>query len=340
MPRVVAAARLGESRTLIHRLQHRTIQGNLQRREHERDRAMETRHDRDAAGISRRHLLKGVAGSAAAMAAMGLVNGQAKAEGAMAGAKLKGRIKQSVSRWCFGKIPMDEFCKACAEMGIKGIDLIGPRDWPTMKKYGLVGTCTPGSIGIAKGLNDKANHAKALAKLRGAVEATADAGFPNVICMSGNRGNISDEEGQANCVEALKQVAGLAEKKGVTVVMELLNSKVDHKDYHGDHTKWVVDVCKKVGSPRVKALYDIYHMQIMEGDLIRTIRDNIDTIGHFHTGGNPGRNEIDETQEICYPAVMKAIAETGFEGWVAHEFVPKRKPPLDSLRQAVRICDV
>jgi len=258
----------------------------------------------------------------------------------MAGAKLKGRIKQSVSRWCFGKIPMDEFCKACVEMGIQGIDLIGPKDWPTMKKYGLVGTCTPGSIGIAKGLNDKANHEKALAKLREAIEATAEAGFPNVICMSGNRGTVSEEEGQKNCVEALKQVAGLAEKKGVTVVMELLNSKVDHKGYMADHTTWAVDVCKKVGSPRVKVLYDIYHMQIMEGDLIRTIRDNIDHIGHFHTGGNPGRNEIDETQEIYYPAVMKAIAETKYDGYVAHEFVPKRKPPLDSLRQAVKICDV
>ncbi|KPK49713.1 MAG: hydroxypyruvate isomerase [Planctomycetes bacterium SM23_25] len=301
---------------------------------------MDHRADEGRSGVSRRRLLKGVAGGAAAMAAIGMTGGQARTEAAMAGAKLKGRIKQSVSRWCFGKVPMDELCKACVEMGIKGIDLVGPKEWPTMKKYGLVGTCTPGSIGIGKGLNDKANHEKALARLREAIEATAEAGFPNVICMSGNRGNISDEEGQANCVEALKQVAGLAEKKGVTVVMELLNSKVDHKDYHGDHTAWIVDVSKKVGSPRVKVLYDIYHMQIMEGDLIRTIRDNIDHIAHFHTGGNPGRNEIDETQEIYYPAVMKAIAETGFTGWVAHEFVPKRTPPLDSLRQAVRICDV
>ncbi len=290
-------------------------------------------------GISRRHLLKGAAGSAAAMAAMGLAGGHASAEEAMAGAKLKGRIKQSVSRWCFGKIPMKTFCEACAKMGLKGIDLVGPRDWPIMKEYGLVGTCTPGSIGIAKGLNDKKNHEKALAKLRGAIEATAEAGFPNVICMSGNRGKVSDEEGQKNCVEALKQVAGLAEKKGVTVVMELLNSKVDHKGYMADHTDWLVEVIKRVGSPRCKALYDIYHMQIMEGDIIRTIRDNIDAIGHFHTGGNPGRNEIDETQELYYPAIMRAIVEAGFDGWVAHEFVPKRDP-LTSLKQAVEICDV
>jgi len=158
--------------------------------------------------------------------------------------------------------------------------------------------------------------------------------------MSGNRGTVSDEEGRKNCVEAVKQVVGLAEKKGVTIVMELLNSKVNHKGYMADHTDWLVEVIKRVGSPRFKALYDIYHMQIMEGDIIRTIRDNIDYIGHFHTGGNPGRNELDETQELYYPAIMKAIVETGFKGWVAHEFVPKRKPPLDSLRQAVRICDV
>jgi len=289
-------------------------------------------------GVSRRRLLKGVAGSAAAMAAMGLAGGHARAEEARAGAKLKGRIKQSVSRWCYGKIPMKTFCEACAKMGLKGIDLVGPRDWPTMKECGLIGTCTP-SHGLSKGLNHKGNHEACLSRIRKAIEDTAAAGFPNVICFSGNRNGISQEEGAANCVEALKQVAGLAEKKGVTVVLELLNSKVDHKDYQADHTVWAVDVCKKVGSPRVKVLYDIYHMQIMEGDVIRTIRDNIDHIGHFHTGGNPGRNEIDETQELYYPAIMRAIVEAGFDGWVAHEFVPKRDP-LTSLKQAVEICDV
>ncbi len=299
---------------------------------------MWTRGERDGAGLSRRGLLKTVAGGAAAAAALGAGPGGLLAPARAA--PLKGRIKQSVSRWCFGKIPLEEFCKACVEMGIKGIDLVGPSAWPTLKKYGLVGTCTPGSIGIAKGLNDKRNHERALARLREAIEQTAEAGFPNVICMAGNRGTVSDEEGQANCVEALKQVAGLAEKKGVTVVMEVLNSKVNHKGYMADHTAWAVEVCKRVGSPRVKILYDIYHMQIMEGDIIRTIRDNIEYIGHFHTGGVPGRHEIDETQELYYPAIMRAIVETGYKGWVAHEFTPSRKPPLESLRQAVRICDV
>ncbi|MFH0983749.1 MAG: TIM barrel protein [Planctomycetota bacterium] len=289
-------------------------------------------------GVSRRELLKGVAGGAAAMAAMGLAGTAARAEEKMEAAKLKGRIKQSVSRWCYGKIPMKEFCQACAAMGLKGIDLVGPGDWPVMKEFGLVGTCTP-SIGIGKGLNRKENHESCLAAMRKAIEQTAEAGFPNVIAMSGNREGLSDEEGAKNCVEGLKAIAGLAEEKKVTVVMELLNSKRDHKDYQCDHTAWGVDVCKKVGSPRVKLLYDIYHMQIMEGDIIATIRQSIQYIGHIHTGGVPGRNEIDDTQELYHPAIMRAIADSKYDGYVAHEFVPKRDP-LTSLRQAVAICDV
>jgi hydroxypyruvate isomerase len=201
-----------------------------------------------------------------------------------------------------------------------------------------VGTCTP-SGGIGKGLNRKENHAECLAQIRSAIEKTAEAGFPTVICMSGNRAGLSDEEGAANCVEGLKQIAGLAEEKKITVVMELLNSKRDHGDYQCDHTAWGAGVCKKVGSPRVKLLYDIYHMQIMEGDVIATIRENIQYIGHIHTGGVPGRNEIDDTQELNYPAIMRALVAAKYEGYVAHEFVPKRDP-LTSLRQAVAICDV
>ena len=289
-------------------------------------------------GMSRRHLLKSLAGGAAAMAAMGITGTHARAEETMAGAKLKGRIKQSVSKWCFGGIPMKDFCKACADMGILGIDLVGPGDWPVLKEFGLIGTCTP-SGGIGKGLNRKENHAECLAQIRSAIEKTAEAGFPTVICMSGNRAGLSDEEGAANCVEGLKQIAGLAEEKKITVVMELLNSKRDHGDYQCDHTAWGAGVCKKVGSPRVKLLYDIYHMQIMEGDVIATIRENIQYIGHVHTGGVPGRNEIDDTQELYYPAIMRAIADSKYDGYVAHEFVPKHDP-LTSLRQAVAICDV
>jgi hydroxypyruvate isomerase len=250
----------------------------------------------------------------------------------------KGRIKQAVSRWCYGGIPAPEFYKACVEMGIVGIDLVGPAEWPLLKEFGLVCPCTP-SHSLTKGLNHRENHELCLKQIRESIEATAAAGFPSVVCFSGNREGISDEEGAANCVEALKQVAGLAEARGVTLVVELLNSKVDHKDYQADRTGWTVDICKRVGSPRVKVLYDIYHMQIMEGDLIRTIRENIEWIGHFHTGGNPGRNEIDETQEINYLAVAKAIAESGYQGYVGHEFVPKGDP-LTSLRRAVDLCDV
>jgi hydroxypyruvate isomerase len=207
-----------------------------------------------------------------------------------------------------------------------------------MKEFGLVGTCTP-AVGIGKGMNRKENHEGCLAAMRKAIEQTAEAGFPNVITMSGNREGLSDEEGAKNCVEGLKQIAGFAEEKKVTLVMELLNSKRDHKDYQCDHTAWGVEVVKKVGSPRVKLLYDIYHMQIMEGDVIATLKANLQYIGHIHTGGVPGRNEIDDTQELYYPAIMRAIADSKYDGYVAHEFVPKRDP-LTSLKQAVAICDV
>ncbi len=289
--------------------------------------------------ICRRNVLKGIAGGVVLMA-VGNQDGSklVAQEATVKPAKLRGRIRQSVSRWCYGKIPMKEFCKACAEMGIGGIDLVGPGDWPVMKEFGLIGTCTP-SHGLTVGLNRKENHDECLKKIRESIEKTAEAGYPNVICFSGNRNGISDEEGTANCVEALKKVVGLAEEKKIMLVMELLNSKINHKDYQADHTAWAVDICKKVGSPRMKVLYDIYHMQIMEGDIIRTIKDNIEYIGHVHTGGNPGRNEIDDTQEINYKAVMQALIDARYSGWVAHEFVPKRDP-LTSLQQAVQICDV
>ena len=249
-----------------------------------------------------------------------------------------GRIRQAVSRWCYNSIPAEEFCVACAEMGLVGVDLVGPEEWPLLQKHGLIGTCTP-SHSLTQGLNHRDNHETCLAQIREAVEKTSEAGFPNVVCFSGNREGISEEEGAANCVEALKQVAQLAEDKNVTLILELLNSKVNHKDYQADRTEWAVDVCKRVGSPRVKVLYDIYHMQIMEGDLIRTIEANIDYLGHFHTGGNPGRNEIDDTQEINHRPIMQAIAETSYDGYVAHEFIPTRDP-LTSLREAIDICDV
>jgi len=249
-----------------------------------------------------------------------------------------GRINQSVSRWCYNRIPLDEFCAVVKKMGLNGIDLMGPKDFPTLKKHGLICTMVE-THSLTKGINNKQNHDQCLDQIRTAIDAAAENGFPNVISFPGNRGGTSDEEGVENAVAALKQVVGRAEEKKVTICLEYLNSKVDHRGYMFDNMAWGVDVCKKVGSERVKILYDIYHAQIMEGDIIRTIRNNKQYIGHYHTGGNPGRNEIDETQELYYPAIMQAIVETGFKGYVAHEFVPKRDP-ITSLTQAVQICDV
>ena len=282
---------------------------------------------------SRRGLVHGasvIAAGAVAAAALG------RSDGAdITRVVKKGRINQSASRWCYNKLKLDTLCAAGAKMGLKGIDLLGPRDFATLKKHGLVCTMSGGG----GNLNDKTKHAEAVARLRKAIEANAEAGFPNVIAMSGNRNGIPDDVGVDNAVAGLKKVAGFAERKKVTICIEYLNSKVNHKGYMFDNMAWGVEVCKRVGSPNVKILYDIYHAQIMEGDIIRTIRTYAKYIGHYHTGGNPGRNEIDETQELYYPAIMRAIAETGFTGYVAHEFVPKRDP-LTSLAQAVKICDV
>ncbi|MFQ6035744.1 MAG: TIM barrel protein [Sedimentisphaerales bacterium] len=249
-----------------------------------------------------------------------------------------GRINQSVCRWCYRQFSLDELCTIAKKMGLKAIDLLRPNDFPTVKKHGLV--CSMISThSLRKGMNNKDNHAECIAKLRESIDAAAESGFPNVISFSGNRDGIADCLGIENAVEGFKQIVGYAEKKKVNICIEYLNSKVNHKGYMFDNMAWGVEVCKRVGSQRLKILYDIYHAQIMEGDIIRTIRDNTEYIGHYHTGGNPGRNEIDQTQELYYPAIMRAIADTGFAGYVAHEFIPKGEP-LESLTYAVRICDV
>ena len=248
------------------------------------------------------------------------------------------RIHQSVCQWCFNKWSKDELCGHAQKLGLYGIDLVGPDWFETLKKYNLVGTMTP-SHGITKGLNRKENWDECLAKIRTSIDASADAGFPNVICFSGNREGMADDEGLKNCAEALKQVVSQAEEKKITICMELLNSKTNHKDYMCDRTSWGVELCKKVGSDRFKLLYDIYHMQIDEGDVIATIRANKDYIAHYHTAGVPGRNELDDTQELNYGAITNAIVATGFKGVMAQEFIPKRDP-LTSLAQAVKVCDV
>jgi hydroxypyruvate isomerase len=251
----------------------------------------------------------------------------------------KGRLKQAVARWCFNKWSLEELARNAAALGIEGIDLIGPDEWPVVQKYGLVPSLAPGGGTIADGLNRKENHDKIERQLRENIERAAAAGVPNVITFSGNRRGLSDEEGLENCVAGLNRIKAFAEDKGVTVCLELLNSKVDHKDYQADHTAWGVEVVRRVNSPRVKLVYDIYHMQIMEGDIIRTLRANIQWIAHIHTAGNPGRHEIDDTQELNYRAIARAIADLGFQGFVAHEFVPRRDP-LESLKQAVEIFTV
>ncbi len=250
-----------------------------------------------------------------------------------------GRINQSVSKWCYGKFSLEEMCAVGKKIGLKAIDLLGPNDFPTLKKHGLECSMV-NTHGLTKGINRKENHDECLAKIRTAIDAAAEYKYPNVISFPGNRAGMPDDVGVENSVAALKKVAGYAEKKKVTICLEYLNSKVNHKDYMFDNMAWGVEVCKKVGSESVKILYDIYHAQIMEGDIIRTLRTCKDYIGHYHTGGNPGRNEIDETQELYYPAIMRAIVETGYKGYVAHEFVPKNKDQIASLAYAVRICDV
>ena len=250
-----------------------------------------------------------------------------------------GRLKQSLCRWCYQKIPLDDLCRQAAAMGISGIDLVEPADWPTVRKYGLVPTITQGEAKIPDGWNRRESHARLEGEIRARIVRAAEAKVPNVITFSGNRQGTSDEEGKENCVIGLRRIAKFAEDNGVTVCMELLNSKVNHKDYQCDHTAWGVDVIRAVDSPRVKLLYDIYHMQIMEGDIIRTIRDNFQYIAHFHTGGVPGRHELDDTQELQWRTIAKAIADLNFQGYFAHEFEPVRDP-IASLRQAVELCSV
>ena len=293
----------------------------------------------DHGSITRRELLtvaSGVAGASFVLAGLPRI-----AEGQTEKVVKKGRIKQSICRGCLRKMRLSrgEEAEVAAKMGLFGLDLVGRGDWDAVKKHGLVATMVPGAGSIKKGLNDKSMHSKFLEDFKKNIKAAADYKWPNVICMAGDRKGISDEEGMDNCHTILKEAVKIAEDHGVTICMELLNSKVNHPGYMCDKSAWGFELCRRVNSPRFKMLYDIYHMQIMEGDLIATISKNIDMIGHFHTAGVPGRHELDENQEIYYPAVMRAIAESGYKGYVAHEYTPTRDP-MKSLIQAVQTCDV
>ena len=249
------------------------------------------------------------------------------------------RMRHSISRWCYGKIPLDELCETAKGIGYNGIDLLDPGDWPVVKQHGLVCSMANGFGTIPVGFNRLENHDKLVADGERLIALAAEAGVPNIVVFSGNTAGLSEADGVANCVTGLKRLAPTAEKHGVTLCLELLNSKVDHHDYQADHSAFGVKVIEGVDSPRVKLLYDIYHMQVMEGDVIRTVRANIQHIAHFHTGGVPGRNEIDETQELYYHRVMQAIADAGYTGFVGQEFVPRRDP-IASMKQAYEICNV
>ena len=254
--------------------------------------------------------------------------------------KLKGNIRHSVSQWCYGSIPLDEFAAACKGMGLESIELLNEDQWPVVKKHGL--TCAVGyatDMGIPKGFNRIENHEKLIADFEAMIPKAAAAGVPNLICFSGNRNGLTDTEGLINCAKGLRKLMPLAEKHGVTIVMELLNS-YGHADYQCDKSPWGAALCEMVGSERFKLLFDIYHMQIMEGNIIENIRKFHPYIGHYHTGGVPGRNELDETQELYYPAIMKAILATGYKGFVGQEFVPTWDDKLKSLKASVVICDV
>ena len=271
---------------------------------------------------------------AAALASCGSANPQ----------KMKGNINHSVCYWTYNFISVDELCQAVKEIGFAAIDLVGPKDWGTLKKHNVYSSmCNGAEISLTEGWNDKQYHSTLIKKYTDHINLVADAGYKNLICFSGNRKAMDDETGLKNCTEGLKQIMSLAEKKGVMVQMELLNSKINHKDYMCDHTAWGVELCKRLGSPNFKLLYDIYHMQIDEGDVIRTIQDNFQYLGHYHTGGVPGRHEIDETQELYYPAIIEAIKKTGFTDYIAQEFIPTgkdNKAKISALKKAVQTCDV
>jgi len=293
--------------------------------------------------VNRRNLIKQVLTGSAAIA-----TGAALPSTILAAVKnktvtepLKGNIQHSACRWCYGSIPTATLAKNFKQLGMVGMDLVGPSEWKILKENNLISTmCNGAEISLTEGFNTLQYHDKLVKNYIEHINYVADAGYTNLICFSGNRKGMDDETGLNNCVTGLKKIMAVAEKRGVVIQMELLNSRVDHKDYMCDRSSWGVELCKRLGSPNFKLLFDIYHMQIDEGDIIHSIQTNHQYYGHYHTGGVPGRNEIDERQELYYPAIMRAIVKTGYKGYVAQEFIPADKNPLASLAAAIKICDV
>ncbi|MEY4539295.1 MAG: hypothetical protein RLZZ306_1052 [Bacteroidota bacterium] len=293
--------------------------------------------------ISRRSALQSVGLASVTLLTSSLSN-RIEAADNQIGTALKGRINHSACRWCYSSIPFEDLCKSAKEIGMKSLELTGPAEWEILKKYDLTSAMGwgdyPKGMGLPNFFNKVQNHDQLIAFYEDLIPKAAKAGVNNVICFSGNREGLSDEQGLINCKKGLQRIMKTAEKHNVTVSMELLNSKVNHKDYQCDHTEWGAALCEMVGSDKFKLLYDIYHMQIMEGDVIATIKKNYQYISHYHTGGVPGRNEIDDTQELNYPAIMKAIVDTGYKGFVGQEFIPAKTDKIASLKQGVLICDV
>jgi hydroxypyruvate isomerase len=289
---------------------------------------------------NRRTLIKTIIAGSAAVSAGGMLSSFSAPE-AKKIIMLKGNINHAVCRWTYGFLSLEELCKTAKTIGIKAIDLVGPKDWETLKAHDLYSSmCNGAEINLVDGFAETKFHEKLIQNYTEMIPLVAKAGYKNLICFSGNRRGMDDETGLKNCTVGLKKLTALAEKNGVTLVMELLNSKINHKDYFADKTPWGVELCKRVGSENFKLLYDIYHMQIDEGDVIRTIQTSHPYIAHYHTAGVPGRNEIEEEQELYYPAIMRAILATGFKGYVAQEFIPKKEDKIASLAKAVQICDV
>lgn len=292
-------------------------------------------------GQTRRMMLKNVVLGSGAMLTAPILTASATCTQNEQGS-LKGNIHHSVARWTFGSTPLDRLCKEVKKIGFSAIDLVGPRDWPVLKQHDIYSSMcyTSGENSLTKGFNDPTQHPRLIKDLIEVFPLMKKEGYKKVICFSGNRDGMDDETGLENCKKGLQKILPAAEKHGITVLMELLNSKVDHKDYMCNHTAWGVELCKRTGSDHFKLLYDIYHMQIEEGDVIRTITNNKDYIDHYHTGGVPGRHEINNSQELYYPAIMKAIVKNGFKGHVAQEFIPTYNDPFSALNEAVHICDV
>jgi hydroxypyruvate isomerase len=292
---------------------------------------------------NRREALKQIATGAVAVGSMSALNASTMPS-PEASFRMKGNVNHSVCRWTYNFLSVEQLCQTVKQFGFSAIDLVGPKDWPTLKQHGVFSSmCNGAEINLVDGWNDKKFHDTLIKNYTEHIDLVAAAGYKNLICFSGNRRGMDDETGMNTCAEGLKKIMAHAEKKGVLIIMELLNSKVNHKDYMCDKTPWGVELCKRIGSPNFGLLYDIYHMQIDEGDVIRTFRDNQQYIFHYHTGGVPGRNIIDDSQELFYPAIMKAIVATGFKGYVAQEFIPlgdTNEVKIAQLEKAIKICDV